>query len=307
MEFCNRLSDNLAFSAFRLGVGRPMGDAEIAQAAQVAAAADRAVVFVGRSGEWDTEGWDLENIRLPGRQDDLVAAVLKANPNTVVVLQTGGPVEMPWLGQARAVLQGWYPGQEAGNAMADVLLGKAEPTGRLAQTFPRRWQDNPTHSQDAQIYPGLAGHVRYEEGLYIGYRHYDRMGIDPLFPFGFGLTYTTFALDALTVSPGGEVRVRVTNTGDQAGTTVVQVYVSAPDAPIDRPAKELKAFAKVHLAAGASQEVRLALSSRDFAYWDTGARNWHVAAGSYGIHAGFSATDLPVQATIPQAEARLAP
>ena len=125
------------------------------------------MVFVGRSGEWDTEGSDLESIRLPGRQDELVRAVLAANPNTVVVLQTGGPVEMPWIDDARAVLQAWYPGQEAGNAIADVLLG-AEPGGRLAQTFPRIWAHNPTQSQDREIYPGLNGHVRYEEGTFFG-------------------------------------------------------------------------------------------------------------------------------------------
>ena len=276
VEFCNRPSDNLSFSAFRLGIGRPLGDAAIAEAARVAAAAERAVVFVGRNGEWDTEGSDLENILLPGRQDELVAAVLKANPNTVVVLQTGGPVEMPWLEQARAVLQCWYPGQEAGNAIADVLLGRAEPSGRLAQTFPRRWQDNPAHSQDAQVYPGMSGHVRYDEGVFIGYRHYDKQGILPLFPFGHGLSYTSFALEDLRADATGSVQVTLRNTGAQAGTSVVQVYVTAPDASVQRPEKELKAFAKVHLAAGATKVLTFSLTPRDFAYWDIAARNWRV-------------------------------
>ena len=203
VEFCNKPADNLVFAGLRLGIGKPLGDADIAEAVRVAKAADRAVVFVGRTGEWDTEGWDLPNITLPGRQDELVAAVLKANPNTVVVLQTGGPVEMPWLGQARAVLQAWYPGQEAGNAIADVLFGDVEPSGRLAQTFPRRWSDNPAHSQDKVVYPGLNGHVRYDEGIFIGYRHYDRLGIEPLFPFGHGLGYTSFDLSGLKVSADG--------------------------------------------------------------------------------------------------------
>lgn len=307
IEFCNRPADNLVFSALRLGIGRPLGDEAIAEAVQIAAAADRAVVFVGRSGEWDTEGSDLENILLPGRQDELVAAVLKANPNTVVVLQTGGPVEMPWLAQARAVLQCWYPGQEAGHAMADVLTGAAEPSGRLAQTFPRRWQDNPTHSQDAQIYPGLSGHVRYEEGVFIGYRHYDRMGIDPLFPFGHGLSYTSFDLEGLTADASGQVRVTLRNTGAQAGTAVVQIYVTAPDATISRPQKELKAFAKIALAAGEVQDRSFALTPRDFAYWDSSARNWRVEGGRFGIKAGFSAADLRVQTEVLMPEARLAP
>ncbi len=307
VEFCNRPSDNLVFSAFRLGIGRPMGEPEIAEAARVAASAERAVVFVGRNGEWDTEGSDLDTICLPGRQDELVAAVLKANPNTVVVLQTGGPVEMPWLAQARAVVQCWYPGQEAGNAIADVLLGKAEPSGRLAQTFPRRWQDNPTQSQDAEVYPGLSGHVRYDEGVFIGYRHYDRQGITPLFAFGHGLGYTTFALEGLTATPSGHVQVTLRNTGAQAGSSVVQIYVSAPDASISRPDKELKAFAKVRLQAGAAQVLQFDLSPRDFAYWDEAARNWRVDGGRFAIKAGFSATDLRAEAEVQIAEARIAP
>lgn len=299
IEFCNKPSENLAFSALRVGIGRPMGDAEIAEAARVAAAADRAVVFVGRSGEWDTEGWDLPDIRLPGRQDDLVAAVLAANPNTVVVLQTGGPVEMPWLGQARAVLQAWYPGQEAGNAIADVLLGLAEPGGRLAQTFPRRWADNPTWSQDREIYPGLNGHVRYEEGLFIGYRHYDRLGIEPLFPFGHGLGYTRFDLSDLVASPdGSEVRLRVTNTGPREGATVVQIYVSDAEASVIRPERELKGFAKLRLKAGESREVTLALPPRAFAFYDLQARAWRVEAGEFRISAGLSAADIRAEVTV---------
>ena len=307
IEFANRPADNLVFSAIRIGIGRPMGDADIAEAARVAGAADRAVVFVGRNAQWDTEGSDLENIRLSGRQDELVAAVLKANPNTVVVLQTGGPVEMPWLDAAPALVQAWYLGQETGNAIADVLLGLAEPKGRLAQTFPRRWQDNPTHSQDAEIYPGLNGQVRYEEGVFIGYRHYDRHGVAPLFPFGFGLSHTSFALSNLRIGADLQAKVTVTNTGGQTGTAVVQLYVAPQNAPIQRPDKELKAFAKLELAAGAAQEVTLPLTLRDFAFWDTSARNWHVAAGSYSLHAGLSAADLQASASIDLAEARIAP
>lgn len=307
VEFCNRPADNLAFSAFRLGIGQPMGDAEIAEAARVAAAADRAVVFVGRSGEWDTEGWDMEDIRLPGRQDDLVAAVLKANPNTVVVLQTGGPVEMPWLAQASAVLQCWYPGQEAGHAIADVLLGRSEPSGRLAQTFPRRWQDNPTHSQDALVYPGVSGHVRYDEGIFIGYRHYDRLGIEPLFPFGHGLGYTTFALEDFQVSSDGVASLTLRNTGARDGSGVVQIYVGDLQVSVARPEKELKAFEKVHLAPGAAQRLTFTLSPRDFAFWDTAARCWRVEAGEFAVRAGFSASDQRAEAVLTRAAEVIAP
>lgn len=287
MELRTKPTDNLHFTAFRFGVSRPLGDAEIAAAASAAAGADTALVFVGRSGEWDTEGSDLEDIRLPGRQDDLVRAVLAANPRTVVVLQTGGPVELPWVADAPAVLQAWYPGQECGNAIADVLFGDAEPGGRLPQTFPMRWQDNPTWSQDPEIYPGLDGRVRYEEGVLVGYRHYDARGIAPLFAFGHGLSYTTFALSDLTGTEDG-ASVTVTNTGDRAGSTVVQLYVGGGDGG---PKRVLRAFRKVRLAPGESAEIELPLTPRDFARWDSAAGLWRVAAGRYRLDAAFSAAD----------------
>ena len=304
VEFVSKPSDNLAFAAMAVGLGRPMGDAEIAEAARVAASAEVAVVFVGRNGEWDTEGSDLQTIRLPGRQDELVAAVLKANPRTVVVLQTGGPVEMPWLDQAPAVLQAWYPGQEAGNAIADVLYG-VEPSGRLAQTFPKLWSHNPTHSQDQEIYPGLNGHVRYEEGVFIGYRHYDKQGLEPLFPFGHGLSYTSFDLSDVVVAAGnGSARVTatVTNTGAREGTTVVQVYVGDPVASLPRPEKELKAVAKLTLAAGEARRITLDLPPRAFAFWKEG---WVIEAGEFVILTGFSAADLRSRSVISMGGRRL--
>lgn len=305
VEFCNKPADNLVFSGIRVGIGKPMGDAEIAEAARVAGAADRAVVFVGRSGEWDTEGSDLDGIGLPGRQDELVAAVLAANPQTVIVLQTGGPVEMPWIDAAPAILQAWYPGQEAGNAVADVLLGAAEPGGRLAQTFPKLWAHNPTHSQDREIYPGLNGHVRYEEGVFIGYRHYDRAGTEPLFAFGHGLSYASFALSDVAVDGSG-VTATVTNTGARAGSTVVQVYVGDLEASVPRPVKELKGFAKLHLAAGASLEVQIALDARAFAFFDVTVGQWRVEAGAFEVSVGFAADDLVSVTVVEQLGALLA-
>jgi beta-glucosidase len=304
VEFVSKPSDNLVFSALAVGLGRPMGDAEIAEAARIAAEADVAVICVGRSGEWDTEGSDLQTIRLPGRQDELIAAVLKANPRSVVVLQTGGPVEMPWIDAAPAVLQAWYPGQEAGNAIADVLYG-TEPSGRLAQTFPKLWSHNPTHSQDKEIYPGLNGHVRYEEGVFIGYRHYDAQGLDPLFPFGHGLSYSRFALSDVTVAAGNgraTVTATLTNTGDRPGTSVVQVYVGAPQGGLPCPEKELKAFAKLSLAPGETRRLSLDLAPRAFAHWEDG---WRVAPGDYTISTGFSAREICHQAKVTLAERRL--
>ncbi|MCB1388303.1 MAG: glycoside hydrolase family 3 C-terminal domain-containing protein [Rhodobacteraceae bacterium] len=301
VEVVARAEAVLTYVAFRAGIGVPMGDAEIAGAARIAADCESALVFVGRSGEWDTEGSDLGDIRLPGRQDDLVAAVLAANPRTVVVLQTGGPVEMPWLADAPAVLQAWYPGQEAGNAIADVLLGHVEPAGRLPQTFPVRWQENPTHTQDPEVYPGLAGKVRYAEGVLTGHRHYDRHGVAPLFPFGHGLGYTRFDTGALSLREVGadvEATVELTNTGPRAGSTVVQLYVGDDHASVPRPVRELKAFAKVRLEAGETRLVTLLLPPRAFAFFDTAARCWRIEDGTFTLTAGFSATDLRAEARV---------
>ena len=308
LEFASRRGDNLQHSAFRFGISRPLGAADIAEAARIAGEAETALVFVGRSGEWDTEGSDLDGITLPGRQDELVEAVLAANPNTVVVLQTGGPVEMPWAGQAPAILQAWYPGQEAGNAIADMLFGDSEPGGRLPQTFPRRWADNPTHSDNAAVYPGRDGRVRYEEGIFVGYRHYDRNGIEPLFPFGHGLSYADFALDGLTVEgteAGAVAKVNVTNRANCAGSTVVQLYVGDDEARVARPVRELRAFAKVALEPGESRTVSFKLEQRDFAFYDVDAGLWRVEAGSFTIWAGFSATDLPYQAKLEKGAAEI--
>jgi beta-glucosidase len=235
----------------------------------------------------------------------LVAAVLKANPRTIVVLQTGGPVELPWMAEAPAILEAWYPGQECGNAIADVLFGDVEPGGRLPQTFPGRWQDNPTWSQDPEIYPGRDGKVRYEEGLLIGYRHYDRHAIQPMFAFGHGLTYTDFALSDLAVignGNGARATIRLTNIGERRGSTVVQLYVGDSEASVSRPLRELKAFAKAALDPGETRELSFDLAPRAFAFFDENARNWRIEAGSFEISAGFSAADLrqSVSLTMPE-------
>jgi beta-glucosidase len=310
VEFAVRPAKLMAFAAFRVGIGRPLGDAEIAEAAEAARGAGTALVFVGRNGEWDTEGSDLPDITLPGRQDELVAAVAAANPRTVVVLQSGGPVEMPWIGRVAAVLQAWYPGQEAGNAIADVLTGAAEPGGRLPQTFPRAWADNPTASRDPEVYPGRDGHVRYAEGIFVGYRHYDMNGIAPLFPFGHGLGYTSFELAGFAAEPVGDgiaVRATLRNAGVRPGATVLQVYVRDLDSEVPRPPKELKAFAKLRLEPGESRDARFRLVPRDLAFYDTGAGCWRVDAGRFEVLAGFSATDIRAGSTVTVSESRRLP
>ena len=292
---------NLVNPAFRFGVSCPLGDEAIAEAVETAKGAETVLLFVGRSGEWDTEGSDLDHIQLPGRQDELVKAVVAANPNAVVVLQTGGPVEMPWLGEVPAVLQAWYPGQEVGNAVADVLFGDVEPSGRLSQTFPMRWSDNPTESDDAEVYPGTNGNVRYAEGVFIGYRHYDSKGITPMFPFGHGLGYTSFEMSSIEVSEtdrGVTANVTLKNIGTREGSTVVQLYVGDIEASVSRPEKELKGFQKISLAAGDEATVSIDLCSRDFAFFDVDAGLWRVEAGEFTLSAGFSATDLRTSTTI---------
>lgn len=299
IEFAVKPSRSLMFAAFHVGIGRPMGMAEIEEAVALAKSAETALVFVGRNGEWDTEGWDLPHMDLPGLQNDLVAAVAAANPRTIVVLQTGGPVAMPWLDQVAGVIEAWYPGQEAGNAIADVVFGDVEPGGRLPQSFPAQWADNPTHSQDLEVYPGLDGKVRYEEGVFVGYRHYDKTGIAPLFPFGFGLGYTRFEMSGFTVEMVGDtaalmckVKLGLRNVGARAGSTVVQIYVRPVDSPVVRPDKELKAFEKLSLDANDGVSVSLELDARAFAFFDSDVGGWKVAAGAYEILAGFSATDI---------------
>jgi beta-glucosidase len=310
IEFANRPGAEMNFAAFSAGIGLPLGDDAIAEAVALAREAEMAIICVGRNGEWDTEGSDLMDIALPGRQDELVSAVARANPNTIVVLQTGGPVEMPWLDDVATVLEAWYPGQEAGNAIADVLTGAAEPSGRLPQSFPAKWSDNPAHSQDPEIYPGLDGKVRYAEGVFIGYRHYDRHGIAPLFPFGFGLGYTTFALSDLAVSDERfeaegrlDVAVTLTNTGSRAGAAVVQLYVGDHAASVERPEKELKAFEKVALAAGERAQVSFSLDARAFAFYSVEAGTWLVEPGDFTIRAGLSSADLPLEARVNRATA----
>ncbi|MFM2280166.1 MAG: beta-glucosidase [Pseudomonadota bacterium] len=288
----------MALRAFRIGAARPLGDADIAEAVERARDADVAVIFAGREGEWDTEGQDLPHFNLPGKQDALIEAVLAVNPRTIVVLQTGGPVLMPWFDRAAAVMQCWYPGQEAGNAIADVLFGDAEPGGRLPQTFPRRAIDNSAFTDDILTYPGLDGHVAYREGIFVGYRHHDTRGIKPFLPFGFGLSYTIFVwanarLSAPVMEEGGlSVSVEVTNTGARSGSDVVQLYIRPLDARAERPEKELKAFAKLSLDAGQTGTAVLSISHRDLSRFDVERKAWIADAGRYEAVIAANAEDI---------------
>lgn len=268
----------------------PAGD-PIERAVVAARDADVAVVIVGTDDFWETEGEDRTTIALPGRQDELVAAVAAANSNTVVVVNAGSPVAMPWLDAVPAVLHVWFPGQELGDALADVLTAEADPGGRLPITFPRSLDETPT----APFHPGRDGKAVYGEGSLVGYRWYDRNDVEPLFPFGHGLSYTTFTIDpaAVTGSPidGATVSVDVTNVGTWSGTEIVQVYVEAPSAADpSRPPRTLAGFAKVDLGPGETERVAIELPSRAFSRWIDGA-GWVIEPGDYRVVVGRSSRD----------------
>ena len=263
-----------------------------AAAAALAKSADVAVVMVGNK---DKEGSDRPNLSLPSGQDQLVSAVAAANAKTVVVLKTGGPVLMPWLSQVRAVLEAWYPGEEDGNAVADLLFGDANPSGKLPMTFPNA--ENETPANTPQQYPGVDGTATYSEGLQVGYRWYDARNVAPLFPFGYGLSYTSFAVRHLSVAGRGHVAVDVTNTGTSTGADVVQAYVAAP-ASAGEPPRQLRGFAKVTLRPGETKHVVLTLDPHSFSVWDTAAGRWATAPGRYTVLAGDSSRDLPLHQTV---------
>jgi beta-glucosidase len=284
----------------RVGCMPPVPADVIERAAALAATSDVAIVCIGFGGDWQSEGFDRPNMDLPGQQDALVEQVAAANPRTIVVLNTGSPITMPWLEKVAAVVQAWYPGQECGNAIADVLFGNTNPSGKLPQTFPARLEDTPTYLD----FPGENGKVYYEEGLFVGYRYYDKKKIAPLFPFGFGRSYTTFdygplQLSAQEIGPDDtlQVSVEITNTGQRAGKEVVQLYVRDQQASLQRPEKELKAFAKVQLEPGESRMVTLSLDRDELAYYDDLAQQWVAEAGEFKVLVGASSRDIRGKAT----------
>ena len=284
-------------------------EALIAQAVENAKKAKVAVVFAGLPDSFESEGYDRTHMRMPDCQNRLIEAVAAANPNTVVVLHNGSPVEMPWIGQVKAVLETYLGGQAVGTATVRVLFGDVNPSGHLAETFPLRLEDNPSY-----LYYGGEGNVtEYREGVFVGYRYYDKKKMDVLFPFGHGLSYTSFAYSNLRLEQGKaaldegdtvKVTVTVKNTGSRFGKAVAQLYVGALDGDVIRPVRELKGFEKVALAPGESKDVCFTLDKRAFAYWNTEIHDWYVAAGQYAIEVGDSSRHLPLRAEITLRDAR---
>jgi beta-glucosidase len=264
------------------------------------AAAKKAQVVVVMVGDDEAEGHD-HPITLPADQDALIEAVAKANPHTIVVLKSGSAILMPWVDSVAAVLVAWYPGQEDGNAVADILFGDAVPSGKLPITFPASVED--TVARDPLLYPGDGKTVRYQEGLEVGYRWYQAHDVKPLFPFGFGLSYTSFNYSDFSVRSTGkhrvEVRCKITNTGMVRGGEVAQVYVGFPHIPEgDEPPLQLKQFEKVWVSPGESGDVALTLDERAFSYWSVQDHAWKVQPGTYVIRVGSSSADLPLGAKV---------
>lgn len=274
-----------------------MRRANIAGAADAARSARAAIVFAHNEG---SEGVDRPSLSLPLGQDELIAAVTSANPRTAVVLNTGDPVLMPWAGRANAILQMWYPGQEGGGATADLLLGRANPGGKLPVTFPTREADAPTALPER--YPGMNGEQRYSEGILVGYRWYDAKDIAPLFPFGHGLSYSRFQYSGLRVSPnrdGYDVSFRVRNAGARRGAEVPQVYVGAPDdAPVPMARQALAGFERIELAPGESRQVTIPLGPRPLSYWSEARHDWILAPGRRSVVVGSSSRDIRLRGAL---------
>jgi beta-glucosidase len=264
---------------------------------------DAAIVCVGFDNGNEGEGSD-RTFELPDGQDDLVSGVVAKNPRTIVILNSGGNIDMHrWLEKVPALLHAWYPGQEGGNALAKILFGDVDPSAKLPVTFEANKNDNPAF----ESYPSDDGgeSVHYDEGIFVGYRGYDHLGIEPLFPFGFGLSYTQFEYSNLSVDPGEgtdpfnvKVSFKIRNVGDRVGAEVAQVYVSAAQPAVERPVRELKGFAKVFLRPGESQETSVSLDRRSFAYFDSRTSQWKADPGQYEISIGASSRDLRIKKSV---------
>jgi len=271
------------------------------EAVGAAGKADVAILVVGRSSALESEGFDIKALDLPAGQDELIQAVARANKNTIVVVNAGGPVLMgKWITQVPAILHMWYGGQEGGNAIASILFGDANPSGKLPVSFVKQWEDSPAYGH----YPGENLQVEYAEGIYVGYRYFDKRNVEPLFPFGYGLSYTKFSYSDLKVSPSKktnesmEVSVRVRNTGSRAGAEVLQLYVHDGHSSVDRPIKELKGFHRVNLAPKETQTIRFTLDRSAFAYYSTAKKDWVVEPGQFEVLVGASSRDIRLKGPV---------
>lgn len=274
-------------------------DAYITEACNLAKNASKAVVFIGLTDDYESEGFDRSTMKLPDGHNRLVEAVSRVNDNVIVVLEGGSPVEMPWADDVKAILNAYLGGQSVAPAIVDVLTGKANPCGKLAETYPICLKDTPTSFR----YPDSKEDVQYRESIFIGYRYYDKVERNVRFPFGFGLSYTSFEYSDiklkkknLTKGEGAKVTFTIKNTGDVAGSEIAQVYVAKPESKIFRAPKELKGFVKIHLDPGEEKKVTVELDDRAFAFWNTATEDWCVESGEYKILVGASSRDIRLEA-----------
>ena len=265
-----------------------------ARAVAAARTADAVLIFAGQSHRYDTEGGDRNDMKLHHGQNALIAEVVAANPKTAIFLVGGSEVEMPWIDKAPALLQAWYAGMEGGNAMADIAFGDVNPSGKLPFTFPKHLEDSPAHALGEY----KASNCVYREGIEVGYRYFDKHNIEPLFPFGHGLSYTTFELSGMKISNGPadiQVTVNVKNSGKRAGAEVVQIYVDQPGSSVARPVRELKGFKKIYLEPGEQQTVKVDLDQTAFAYWNVTAHDWKIDPAPFFIEVGCSSRDIRIK------------
>ena len=288
------------FPAVQIGMLPPDKEDLMAEAIRLAEDSDAVILLAGTNSDWETEGNDRSTLELPGKQNELIEKVIEVNQNTVIVMNTGGPCTMPWIDKAPAVLQSWFPGQEFGNSLYDLIFGKVNPSGKLTTTFPKRLEDTPAFNH----YPGEKLQMDYLEGLYVGYRWYEKKNIEPLFYFGHGLSYTNFEYANLKVIPPQtedaviSLSLNIKNIGERAGKEVVQLYVSVENSNVDRPLKELKSFTKIDLESSESQTVTFNLTERDLAYWDVDKKTWALEPAEYKVLVGSSSKDIKLESSV---------
>ncbi|OCT11862.1 glycosyl hydrolase [Paenibacillus pectinilyticus] len=273
----------------------------VREAVAAARTSDFAILFVGLPERYESEGFDRKHLRIPGNQAAIIDAIAEVQGNVIVVLSNGAPIEMPWLSKTKAVLEGYLGGQALGGAIADILFGEVSPSGKLAETFPVRLEHNPSYLN----FPGEGNTVKYKEGIFVGYRYYEAKKIEPLFPFGHGLSYTSFAYSDLLVDrkemtdeESVRVSVKVKNTGTRQGKEIVQLYVRDNVSAVVRPEKELKGFTKVDLLPGEEKEVSFELDKRSFAFYDVKLKDWRVESGEFTIVIARSSVDIVLSDTI---------
>jgi len=273
----------------------------IDKAKEAAKKSNVAIIFAGLPDRYESEGYDRKHMKMPENHNKLIEEISKVQPNTIVVLSNGAPVEIPWIDKVKGLLESYLGGQAGGGAVADILFGEVNPSGKLAETFPKKLSHNPSYLN----FPGEGNKVEYREGVFVGYRYYDKKEIEPLFPFGYGLSYTTFEYTDIIVDKKEitdketiEVKVKVKNTGKVKGKEIVQLYVRDVESKVNRPEKELKGFEKIELAPGEEKTVTFKLDKRSFAYYNTEIRDWYVESGEFEILVGKSSKEIELKETV---------